>query len=42
MPARGCDADEQAIARLPAAAWQAAADQDGTVQAGRHATASLT
>jgi hypothetical protein len=30
------DADEQAIRLLPAAAWQTAADQDGTVQKGRH------
>jgi len=30
------DADEQAIKLLPAAAWQAAVDQDGTVQQGRH------
>jgi hypothetical protein len=31
------DADEQAIRLLPAAAWQDAVDQDGAVQAGRHA-----
>src|SRR5215467_7863316 len=30
------EADEQAIRLLPAAAWQAAVDQDGTVQEGRH------
>ena len=30
------EADEQAIRLLPAAAWQAAVDQDGTVQTGRH------
>src|ERR1022692_221118 len=30
------DADEQAIALLPAGAWQAAVDQDGAVQNGRH------
>jgi hypothetical protein len=30
-------ADEQAIKLLPAGAWQAAVDQDGAVQNGRHA-----
>ncbi len=30
------DADEQAIRRLPAAAWQAAVDQDGVVQQDKH------
>ncbi len=30
------EADEQAIRRLPAAAWQAAVDQDGTVQEDKH------
>ncbi len=30
------DADEQAIRLLPAAAWQAAVDQDGTVQEDKH------
>ena len=30
------EADERAIAMLPAAAWQAAVDQDGTVQEDKH------
>jgi hypothetical protein len=30
------EADEQAIAMLPASAWQAAVDQDGTVQEDKH------
>jgi hypothetical protein len=30
------EADEQAIRLLPAAAWQAAVDQDGAVQEGKH------
>jgi len=29
-------ADEQAIRLLPATGWQAAVDQDGTVQHGKH------
>ncbi len=32
------EADERAIAMLPAAAWQAAVDQDGTVQEDKHVT----
>ena len=31
------EADEQAIAKLPAAAWQAGLDQDGTAQHDKHA-----
>jgi hypothetical protein len=31
------EADEQAIAKLPAAAWQAGLDQDGTAQDDKHA-----
>jgi len=30
------EADEQAISKLPAAAWQAAVDQDGVVQQDKH------
>jgi hypothetical protein len=30
------EADEQAIGPLPAAAWQAAVDQDGVVQDDKH------